>query len=466
MKKFLSVTFLASMLALLLPACEGSKNPTEVSLSRQRGTLAPFSLQSLLPQDTVLSGFTVTYNGRTFAGGQTKFTYIVTGPADYYEFRLELPPCAGSLVSSSPAGGDTLDNGETEPFNPAIEWVRYPGEVESTLDTFSVTFSGLIREGIALTSIQTGESLPQKGSIAGPCARVFDISGTVFNDANTNGSKNAVESGISGVTVNLLDSNDVFLESLITDPSGNYKFESVPLGRYTVQVDTNTVAATSTKYLANTTPTSLSVTGGPDSPGNDFGFNPKAAALLADLRSGALPTNGLTVEFWKKQLAAAVREREKDTPIGVLRDASSERDRNRDNDKDKKPIVSKDSLRAYISRIRALLLPEPFQLGEGNGFEAALDILSKSPKTDLQKLRQQLLALEFNQVSRHGIVGTDAPLQLILVAWGEALVAGATTDAATPLSVGPSLETTMSALTDAAAVFAAISKSSGGGGTF
>jgi hypothetical protein len=440
MKKVLSVTLLASLLVLLIPGCQGSRNPVEVGAPLRSGTAFTSSTASLLPQGIVLGGFTVSYNGRTVAGGQTTFTYIVTGPRQDFVFRLELPSCAGTLVSFRPSSGDLTDNNTDDPFIPGIEWHLRAG-TSTTRDTFSLTYSGLVREGIALTSVRPSHDY-LVGQIAGPCARVFDISGSVYNDANTNGIREATEAGIPGVTVSLLDTNGVFLEGLTSDPFGNYKFESVPLGRYTVTLDTNTVAATSTKYVGATTVTFLSVSGGPDAPGKDFGFNPKTSQLITDLKLGLLPTNGLTPGFWKKQLQAAVQGKGN-------------------------PVVRKDSLLVYISRIRNLLLTEPYQFGTGDGLKAALDSLSLPTNTELGKLKQQLIALEFNWVSRHGIVGTDAPLELVLVGWGESLVSGAQPSGGmATFSVRPQAATIMSTLSTASTVFAGVNKSSGGGGQF
>ena len=57
------------------------------------------------------------------------------------------------------------------------------------------------------------------------------IGGTVFFDANNNGAFDPGEEGIGGVTVNL--SGPVSL-SVMTDASGNYLFEGLPPGSYTV----------------------------------------------------------------------------------------------------------------------------------------------------------------------------------------------------------------------------------------
>src|SRR6185369_6098270 len=60
------------------------------------------------------------------------------------------------------------------------------------------------------------------------------ISGTVFNDANGNGTKGAGETtGYAGVTVILRDANGNIVATTTTDASGNYSFAGIPNGTYT-----------------------------------------------------------------------------------------------------------------------------------------------------------------------------------------------------------------------------------------
>src|SRR5258706_16348160 len=86
------------------------------------------------------------------------------------------------------------------------------------------------------------------------------------------------------------------------------------------------------------------------------------------------------------------------------------------------PTVPKDSLLLYISKIRGLLLDNPYQLGTGDGIQAALDILSKPVKTDLDALNQAFLTLQLNYVSRHAIT-SKLPPERVIIGWVEGLVA-------------------------------------------
>lgn len=75
------------------------------------------------------------------------------------------------------------------------------------------------------------------------CSQPVNLGNLVFNDANNNGIKDAAETGIAGVTVNLYqDANGdnvpdgKILFSTVTDASGNYNFYGLNPGNYIVGV--------------------------------------------------------------------------------------------------------------------------------------------------------------------------------------------------------------------------------------
>ena len=62
------------------------------------------------------------------------------------------------------------------------------------------------------------------------------VSGTVFTDQNANGVQNAGDSGLSGVTVELLGANNAVLATTTTGSNGSYSFTGVAPGSDTVKV--------------------------------------------------------------------------------------------------------------------------------------------------------------------------------------------------------------------------------------
>ncbi|OQX23245.1 MAG: hypothetical protein BWK80_27000, partial [Desulfobacteraceae bacterium IS3] len=95
------------------------------------------------------------------------------------------------------------------------------------------------------------------------------ISGKVFDDKDGNKVQDAGEQGLAGVTVTLLDRNGDEVKSTVTDAEGNYIFEKLGLGNYSVKETDPSGADFS---WGSTTPNEVSVTVGLDQPGKaDFG---------------------------------------------------------------------------------------------------------------------------------------------------------------------------------------------------
>lgn len=61
------------------------------------------------------------------------------------------------------------------------------------------------------------------------------ISGTVFLDQNNNGVQHGADSGLAGVTIELLDAGNNVLASTTTDAAGGYAFTGLPPGTYGVR---------------------------------------------------------------------------------------------------------------------------------------------------------------------------------------------------------------------------------------
>ena len=58
----------------------------------------------------------------------------------------------------------------------------------------------------------------------------------VWNDTNGDGVQDPGETGIPGITVTLYDSNGDVIATTTTDQNGNYVFDNLPAGDYTVVV--------------------------------------------------------------------------------------------------------------------------------------------------------------------------------------------------------------------------------------
>lgn len=82
---------------------------------------------------------------------------------------------------------------------------------------------------------QGQENLSVDAGIYNPSA-TNSIGDKVWLDANGDGVQQALEVGVPGVTVNLLDDNGKIISSVVTDANGNYFFGNLPNGNYQMQV--------------------------------------------------------------------------------------------------------------------------------------------------------------------------------------------------------------------------------------
>jgi uncharacterized repeat protein (TIGR01451 family) len=108
----------------------------------------------------------------------------------------------------------------------------------ATFTLSGTSLSNLIgqRFGVRLQSVG-GAYSGQKSTLIGtvPDLAPVTLGNLVFLDLNANGVQDAGETGIGGVTVNLLDSSGVQVATTTTDASGSYSFTTNP-GSYKVKV--------------------------------------------------------------------------------------------------------------------------------------------------------------------------------------------------------------------------------------
>ena len=115
--------------------------------------------------------------------------------------------------------------------------------------TYSVT---VVQDGPIASLEQTGDPDAMKDNSSEPITLNNDnpsttdvnfgyvnnnsLSGTVYRDDSRNGDQDGTEPGYSGVTVQLLDKDGQVIATTTTDANGNYSFDKLPDGTYSVTV--------------------------------------------------------------------------------------------------------------------------------------------------------------------------------------------------------------------------------------
>ena len=115
--------------------------------------------------------------------------------------------------------------------------------------TYSVT---VVQDGPIASLEQTGDPDATKDNASEPITLNNDnpsktdvnfgyvnnnsLSGTVYRDDSRNGDQDGTEPGYSGVTVQLLDKDGQVIATTTTDANGNYSFDKLPDGTYSVTV--------------------------------------------------------------------------------------------------------------------------------------------------------------------------------------------------------------------------------------
>ncbi len=434
----LTVALLAALVG-----CTGEETPT--------GPASPTVVSPATQVDkslsaNVINGYEVRFDGRMMREGDTQFVWTVRGtggdPA-LSHFMVQLPACAGAPVAYQPTGSVSINtNPHTGIYG--LEWHLEVASDDTTGRMYSITFPGNVPLGEVYSSVISGNTT-EVGIIPGPC-QGYDISGRVFVDANENGLRDPdEESGIANVVIELTDEFGN-VSSLPTDEFGDYSFRKLE-GAFTVSLALDGHPGYFNGSLAEsfdpTTVLGLEAAVPPDSPGNDFGFSPRAEELIFDLESGVLLSDGESRKFWKSEFRSASGNGRGNAVFGAAQ------------------------LLGFLAEVQALFLADPYTFTPGNEIQEAFDLLRSNSKEPLDLLLAELLATELNQVAGRGLVGQE-DLQLVLIAWGEALVAEGQATTAAGYADGSGIDTARTTATptqmdQATELFSLINTGGGGG---
>jgi hypothetical protein len=314
----------------------------------------------------------------------TTFTYSMTSGTK--------PAISHWVIAISPAcGGREILVGSNDPL---VTWVNSDpttgvrgikfdtGYDDGQTRLVTLTLAGQWGTGEVGIAVKSGNDFVL-GMTQGPvCAsqpppQLFNLNGTVFFDANYNGSRNPDEIGIGAVPVTLLDASGSVHASTTTAADGAYRFTGLPAGSYTVVVG-------GVNGMLPTTLTEHDLVLSADRAAPDTGYGLDFAAI------GTMSANGYTIGFWKNNLEKAL----KGTTKGVQLSAAT--------------------LAAHTVTVGGLAL-EPFASLTMSG---AVNILSATGSAPTTLLSKQLIASEYNYANGAHLNG-DARLTYFFIHYGE-----------------------------------------------
>jgi hypothetical protein len=333
--------------------------------------------------------------------------------------RVVVTTSAGVQSFEDPMGG--LDGAQWESIELPV--LVPAGATSVTVEL--VSSPGYEPRGASLGWVAAALADPAAGQ--GP--QPWTIAGTAFVDADRDGYQDETEATLPGVAVDLavaVGTTGGVTLSTLTGPDGSYAF-AVPAGTYLVQVDPSAHPASFNAdlaaYFLATGPLERTVSVGPSSPGNDFGFVPDDARLLSALDSGQLVPEGLTQAMWRQIFRCALlAEAQQGDYEGV--DGALWRGGYLGDDcgvVTERLFYDGATLRGLLSDVTDLLLPEPFVFAEGRELIQAYKLLSLLPRNDEEALLQETLVTELNYVTGRAPAG-QLDLVYSLAGWAESLL--------------------------------------------
>jgi len=376
------------------------------------GLTQAFAAPSFEEKDISEVGWLVTLDNWHYSQdtNSTVFTYNLTtslSEKDLSHWVLSFDMDETGLSSTNP---DTLTSYGLDPTTGVwgIKWDA--GQEAGTTMTYTVTVTGAVAVTDIHYAVKGGTyyavGITQGPGTTLPSGNEYSISGSVFNDINFNTQFDASEPPVNNVTVELLDFSGNIVATVITNSDGNYAFEALIPGDYTVVIPRMTVADDFNlnlhDYFSPTTSTMVLVTIIDQSIDDvNLGFSLNLAAITDDLNQEdpdndgfSFPGTGRTIGYWKHQLAVAIKGKGR-------------------------AHINTETMHDYLNWIESFFLVDPFQFTDGNEFNHAYEIMAMRTSDARALLNKQLLATELNHIGRFGLSDQHTGLQEMILKWAE-----------------------------------------------
>ncbi|MBK9462533.1 MAG: carboxypeptidase regulatory-like domain-containing protein [Sphingobacteriales bacterium] len=252
-------------------ACAGGTSDLDVTITAEN---APYTFEwsngSTTEDLTGLTAgiYTITVTDNSNCIVTQNFT--VTSPTALMASAVgTAPTCTGATLNANGSVALTVTGGTT-PYTFAWSNAATTEDLTGlTGGTYAVTVTD--NKGCSTTTSVTITD----PTCEQPTGSIGDF---VWNDTNGDGVQDPGETGIPGITVTLYDSNGDVIATTTTDQNGNYVFDNLPAGDYTV------VVGSGPDGTNPSTPTSVDVTltPGQDITTVDFGFTPIPTGSIGD----------------------------------------------------------------------------------------------------------------------------------------------------------------------------------------
>ncbi len=165
-----------------------------------------------------------------------------SGEAGINGVTVQLLNSAGTVIATTTTSGNgnyTFSNLTAATYTVKVVTSSLPTGSVETFDLDGVSSAN--QETVNLTASRTDVDFGYR--VVG----TLSIGDRVWKDANANGLQDSSETGVNGVTVQLLNSSGTVIATTTTSGNGNYTFGSLSAGTYTVKIVTSTLGGTFTE---------------------------------------------------------------------------------------------------------------------------------------------------------------------------------------------------------------------------